>query len=95
VSYINSSEHKRFISLCNSLITEKLENENHLPKDDERQLLKNDLDKLQQVAEKYRITFSQLPKLSEEYKVLQRNIRINIRRLKLTKKSIIKKAGNE
>lgn len=91
MSYINSSEHKRFISLCNSLIANQLGNENQILNDDKKQLLKSDLDKLQQVAEKYKMAFSQLPKLSEEYKALQRNIRIKIRRLQLSKKSDVKK----
>lgn len=86
MTYINTSKHKRFIFLCKSLINNKFENESHSSNDDKGQLLKNDLDKLQQLAEKYTVAYSQLPKLSEEYKMLQRNIRIKMRRLQLSKK---------
>ncbi len=92
--YINSSEHQKFISLCNSLIADDLKNGNLQIEDEGKGQLKSDLKKLQELAEKYRNTFSQLPKLSMEYNNLLRNIRINMRKMQLRRKTNLKNKSN-
>lgn len=82
MAYINSTEHQRFIALCKSFIAEHPEKEDETNSDKRMEMLVEDLDRLQLLAEQYKSAFSQLPKLSEDYKNLYRNIRVKIRRLK-------------
>ncbi len=85
--YINETDHQKFISLCKKLLDEEMaiSNGNHFASEKMQQLQK-DLTTLQTLAEDYKNTFSKLPKLSQNYKALQHNIRINLRKLQISKK---------
>ncbi len=87
MTFISISAHQKFISLCNSLIEDNSHDADLSVKDEKEEQLKQDLDKLHQLAQKYKTTFSELPKISQEYNILQRNIRINIRKLRIKKKN--------
>ncbi len=85
--YISISAHQKFISICKGHIAKSTGDGDLTVKDEKEEQLKKDLDTLQQLAQKYKSTFSELPKISEEYIVLQRKIRTNIRKLQIRKKN--------
>lgn len=85
MSFISTTAHQKFISQCTSLIEETLQNVNGVLADDKAERLKADLAALQQLAEDYMRTFSQLPELTREYYILQRRIRVNMRKMQLIK----------
>jgi hypothetical protein len=81
VSFINTSEHQKFISQCQHIIRASSENGSYLPTDPNTERLKADLEALQGLVETYVNTISQIPVLSKEYNYLQKQIRIRVRRI--------------
>jgi len=81
VTFINTSEHQKFISQCQHIIRASSENGSYLPTDPSTERLKADLEALQGLVETYVNTLSKIPVLSREYSHLQRQIRIKMRRI--------------
>ncbi len=61
-----------------------------LVRSDKSQMLKEEMEKLQQLAEEYLQNFSRLPQLVRDYQTLQHRIRVNMRQLQNLQKKIAK-----
>ena len=85
MSLIKTSVHKKFVSQCHALINStEPDGQNALPEDKVRQLQEH-LDELQQLFDYQVNAISKLLIRTEEYNILQRRIRLRLRKMKLVK----------
>lgn len=90
MSFISIAAHQKFIFQCQRLIESACEDGQLIPTDETTKQLKEDLAQLQQLVEAYMYAFSQLPKLSSEYNTLRRRIRVDIRKMQISKMAPMK-----
>jgi hypothetical protein len=91
VLFISASAHQKFVSQCRNLVLALLENkENPVHVEVKTQQLKEDLARLQYLAESYMDKHSRLSELSREYDTLQRSIRVNMRKIMIDRNNVNK-----
>ena len=88
--FIRSLAHQRFIQECKLFIQEFSAGEKNslVFRSDKSQMLKEEVEKLQHLAEEYAQNFSKLPQLIREYQTLHHRIKVNIRQLQNLQKKM-------
>lgn len=78
--FISTRTHQQFIRQFQLFLSSHTTNNSFANADENIQLLKADIDKLQKIAEVYTDTYSQLQDLAIQYKIMLKRTRVNMRR---------------
>lgn len=83
ISYISAAAHGKFVSLCKALISKSAAGNQPVSKEERNECLEKDLAELERIGDAYRNILAELPRLTHNYYLLHRKIRINIRKLQV------------
>ena len=78
--FISTTDHQKFIRQFQLFLSGHTTNNSFANADENVQLLKADIDKLQQIADVYTDTYSKLQDLAIQYKLMLKRTRVNMRR---------------
>ena len=83
ISYISAAAHGKFVSLCKALISKSSACDQPVSKVEKNECLERDLEELERIGDAYKNILAELPRLTHNYYMLHRKIRIKIRKLQV------------